>query len=68
MPYVEVKVWEGFGPEKAKKAIQGITQVFAGMEIPASAVSIVVTEVPKSHWGVGGSPCSERDPGEPSKR
>lgn len=58
MPYVEVKVWEGFGEEKSKKVIKGITRAFVELGIPDHAVSIVIHEVPKSHYGVGGEPAS----------
>jgi 4-oxalocrotonate tautomerase len=60
MPFVTVKVWEGFGAAKAKKAIQGITKVLVEMDIPQRAVSVVVQEIPKTHWGVGGEPASEK--------
>ena len=72
MPYVEVKVWEGFGAQKAKKVMEGITQVFVGLGIPAQAVSVVVQEIPKTHWGMGGVPAAERSPspteGKPADR
>ena len=51
-----VKAWE----EKAKRVIQGITQVFVEMDIPQQVVSVVVQEIPKTHWGIGGEPASER--------
>ena len=60
MPLVEVKVWEGFGAEKARVVIEGITEVFGGLGIPRRAVEVVVHEVPKTHWGIGGEPASER--------
>jgi len=60
MPFVQVKVWEGFGEESAKKTIQGITQVFTDMGIPKEAVRVLVEEIPKSHWGIAGEPASER--------
>lgn len=62
MPMIDVSVWEGFGPERAKKAIQGITSVFEEMGIPKQAVEVVVREIPKSHWGIGGEPASEKFP------
>jgi len=34
------------------------------MGIPSHAVEVVVHEIPKSHWGIGGEPASERLPGE----
>jgi 4-oxalocrotonate tautomerase len=60
MPIIHVNVWEGFGPEKAKTTIQNITKVFTDMEIPPQAVEVIVHEIQKSHWGVGGEPCSEK--------
>ncbi len=65
MPYVEVKVWEGFGAQKAKKVMEGITQVFVDVGVPAHAVSVVVQEIPKTHWGIGGVPAAERTPSPP---
>jgi len=65
MPYIEVKVWEGFGTQKAKRVIAEITQVFVGLGIPAQAVSVLVQEIPKTHWGVGGMPAVERFPSPP---
>lgn len=60
MPVVQVYVWKGFGEEKAKNVIQNITNVFVDLGIPAQAVDVIVNEVPKSHWGVGGEPASEK--------
>jgi 4-oxalocrotonate tautomerase len=60
MPIVHANVWEGFGEEKAKKVIQNITKVFADLGVPAQAVDVLVHEIPKSHWGIGGEPASEK--------
>jgi len=60
MPFVQVKVWDGFGDENAKKTIEGITEVFTEMGIPKEAVRVLVEEIPKSHWGIAGEPASER--------
>jgi 4-oxalocrotonate tautomerase len=60
MPIIDVNVWEGFGPQKAKTVIEGITQVFVDLGIPRPAVEVVVHEIPKTHWGIGGEPASER--------
>ena len=60
MPVVHVNVWKGFGEEKAKSVIEGITKVFVDMDIPAHAVEVVIHEIPKSHWGIGGEPASEK--------
>jgi len=58
MPIVHVNVWEGFGKEKAKTLIQKITKAFVDLGVPAQAVEVIVHEIPKSHWGIGGEPAS----------
>ena len=60
MPIVQVNVWEGFGKEKAKLVIKGITKVFVDLKIPDNAVEVIVNEIPKSYWGIGGIPASEK--------
>ena len=60
MPIVHVNVWEGFGEEKSKILIQKITKVFEDLEIPKHAVEVIVHEIPKTHWGIGGEPASEK--------
>jgi len=60
MPIIHVNVWEGFGQEKAKITIQNITKVFADLGIPTQAVEVIVHEIQKSHWGIGGEPASEK--------
>ena len=59
MPVVHVNVWKGFGEERVRAVIQGITKVFVDLGVPEKAVEVVVHEIPKTHWGVGGSPASE---------
>ena len=60
MPIVHVNVWEGFGEEKAKAVIQNITEVFVDLGIPSQAVEVIVHEIQKTHWGIGGEPASEK--------
>ena len=58
MPIIHVNVWEGFGKEKTKTVIKGITKVFVDLGIPEKAVEVLVHEIPKTHWGIGGEPAS----------
>jgi len=60
MPVVHVYVWSGFSSEAKKKTIAGITKVFTEMGIPAEAVEVVIHEVPKENWGIGGEQASQR--------
>jgi 4-oxalocrotonate tautomerase len=58
MPIVHVDFWEGIGEEKVKTMIQGITKVIADLGVPKQAVEVIVYEIPKTHWGIGGEPAS----------
>ncbi len=60
MPVIHVNVWEGYGQEKAKLTIQNITKVFVDLGIPPQAVQVIVHEIQKSHWGIGGEPAAEK--------
>jgi 4-oxalocrotonate tautomerase len=58
MPIIHVNVWEGFGEEKIKTVIREITRIFVCLGIPEQAVEVIVHEIPKTHWGIGGEPAS----------
>lgn len=60
MPIIHAHVWKGFGEEPTKKVIKGITKVFMDLDIPEHAIEVLVHEIPKTHWGIGGEPASEK--------
>ncbi len=60
MPIIYVNVWKGFGEERIKTVIQKITKIFVDLGVPEHAVEVIVHEIPKSHWGIGGEPASEK--------
>jgi len=60
MPIIQVNVWDGFGKEKTKTVIQNITKIFVDLGIPEQSVEVMVHEIPKTHWGIGGEPASEK--------
>lgn len=60
MPIVHVNFWEGVGQPQVKKMIRGITDVMMDIGVPEQAVEVIVHEIPKTHWGVGGEPASEK--------
>jgi 4-oxalocrotonate tautomerase len=64
MPIVEVKMWKGISEDAAERIISGITKVLVDMGIPERAVEVLVYEVPKAHWGIGGKPASKSMPDE----
>ena len=60
MPIVHVYMWSGVSREAKEKIIKGITRVFEELGIPGHAVEVVILEVPKENWGVGGEQASEK--------
>ncbi|TFG00162.1 MAG: 4-oxalocrotonate tautomerase family protein [Promethearchaeota archaeon] len=64
MPVVNVKVWKGISEEYIRKIISGITDVFVDLGIPREAVEVIIQEIPKGHWGIGGKPATEALPDE----
>jgi 4-oxalocrotonate tautomerase len=53
-------MWSGVSKEAKAKIVKGITRVFEELGIPPHAVEVVIHEVPKENWGVGGELASER--------
>lgn len=60
MPIVNIQILEGRPPEKVKELIAGVTDaVVEKLEVNKESVRVVVTEVPKTHWGIGGVSVSD---------
>lgn len=61
MPIVNIQMMEGRPPEKVEEVIKNVTEtVSETLGAPKESVRVLVTEVPKSHWGIGGTPASKR--------
>ena len=59
MPSVTVEMWEGRTIEQKKKLVEGITASFVSIGVPEGAVSIIIKDVPKHNWAIGGKLASE---------
>jgi 4-oxalocrotonate tautomerase len=59
MQIVEVKMWKGVSEDAVEQIISGITKVFVELGIPERAIEVVIQEIPKTHWGIGGKPASK---------
>ena len=61
MPLIQVNIMEGRPPEKIKQLIENITDtVSETLGAPKQSVRVLVTEMPKTHWGIAGVPASEK--------
>ncbi len=55
MPIVQIQVLEGRDKQQIARLIASVTEaVVASLEIKPEQVRVLVSEVPPTHWGVGG--------------
>jgi 4-oxalocrotonate tautomerase len=59
MPVIVVEMWEGRTIEQKKLLIEGITDSFAKIGTPAEVVQVILRDIPKHNWSVGGKLASE---------
>ena len=60
MPLIQINIMEGRPPEKIKALIENVTEtVSETLDAPKQNVRVLVTEMPKTHWGLAGVPASE---------
>ncbi|MEH7254449.1 4-oxalocrotonate tautomerase [Neobacillus niacini] len=60
MPIINVQMMEGRPKEKISEVIQNITNtVSETLDAPKENIRVIVTEIPKTHWGKAGKPMSE---------
>lgn len=55
MPFVHIEILEGRSEEKIEELIEEITATMEKiLNVPKQNVRVIVNEVPKTHWGIGG--------------
>ena len=55
LPVVQISWWSGRTEEQKKKVIEGVTKVLCDtLNIPPEAVTVIIYDVDKKNWGVGG--------------
>ena len=59
MPVVTVEMWEGRTIEQKKQLVEGITTSFVKIGTSAEAVQVIIKDVPKHNWAIGGKLASE---------
>jgi len=63
MPVVRIDLWKGREKERKKELIEKTTSVVADViGCPIEAVQIIINEVEKDNWGIGGTPASVKFP------
>lgn len=59
MPVVTIDWFEGRTAEQKKKVIEGITESLEKVGVPKEATWIVIRDMPKTNFGMGGKQASE---------
>jgi 4-oxalocrotonate tautomerase len=55
MPLAHVYLIEGRGEEQKRAVIEKVTQALCeAVNAPKEAVRVIITDVPKESWGIGG--------------
>ncbi|MCL4535210.1 MAG: tautomerase family protein [Bacteroidetes bacterium] len=61
MPIIRVELWEGRSNEDKASLIKALTDATVGViGCPEGAVQVVIYDVPKASWGIGGENCVNR--------
>ncbi len=59
MPVVIVEMWEGRTPDQKEKLIKGITKAFEELGVKPEHLNVIIHDIPKTNWGVGGNQASK---------
>lgn len=55
MPIVRISLWSGRDKATKEKLIQNVTKtVCETVNCPVEAVTVVIEDIPKENWGMGG--------------
>jgi len=61
MPLIRVEMWEGRNPDLKRKLVKELTKVTVEiLGCPEQAVTVVINDIPKHNWGIGGELASDR--------
>ncbi len=61
MPNAIIHMMEGRDDEKKARAIAAVTQALVeALDVKPETVRVILQEVPKTQWGIGGKPASAR--------
>jgi 4-oxalocrotonate tautomerase len=61
MPFAHIEILEGRSVEQIETMITEVTQaIHRSLGAPVESVRVLVSEVPKTHWGIGGQTAKAR--------
>jgi 4-oxalocrotonate tautomerase len=55
MPFAQISIMEGRTPEQIESMIHEVTDAIQrSLGAPVETIRVLVEELPKTHWGIGG--------------
>jgi 4-oxalocrotonate tautomerase family enzyme len=54
MPVIVVNMWPGRDENAKRRIAEGITKVFEDEGVPRDVIEVIMNEVPKVNWAIGG--------------
>lgn len=54
MPVIIVNMWPGRDVDTKRRIAKGITKVFEDEGVPREVIEVIMNEVPKTNWMMGG--------------
>ncbi|CAM2163971.1 2-hydroxymuconate tautomerase [Paraburkholderia sacchari] len=61
MPVAHLYILEGRDDDKKERLIAEVTQaIHRSLEAPVESVRVIITEMPKGHFGIGGQSAKKR--------
>lgn len=54
MPMILVNMWPGRDESAKRRIAEGITKVFEQEGVPREVIEVIMNEVPKENWAIGG--------------
>ena len=54
MPVIVVNMWPGRDTDTKRRIAEGITKVFENEGVPREVIEVIMHEVPKTNWAMGG--------------
>ncbi len=60
MPVVIVEMWEGRTIEQKQQLVEGITSSFEKIGVRKEVVQIIIKDISKHNWAIGGKLASEK--------
>ncbi|WP_415236360.1 2-hydroxymuconate tautomerase [Sneathiella sp.] len=63
MPMIRVEMFAGRSAEQKKTLIKSLTKATSeAIGVSVASIDVVITEVAKENWGLGGEPANEKFP------